>query len=101
MMQFAEHLHRKGLAPRSIQGRMAVLAFYAKVQECKGYVIDFRISKMIEGWSKERGSVKDSRSPFSPAILIRLVNTWHTICRDHFEASLFKAAMVIVVFQRE
>ena len=35
MMQSVMHLHCKGLAPWSIQGRMAVLAFYAKVQGFK------------------------------------------------------------------
>ena len=39
--QFADHLHRKGLAPRSIQGRMSALAYYAKVEGCKGFSIDF------------------------------------------------------------
>ena len=49
MIQFTVHLHRKGLVPQSIQGRMSALAFYAKVQGCRGYSVDFHIKKLIRG----------------------------------------------------
>ena len=75
LMQFVVHLHRKGLSPRSIQGRMSALAFYAKMQGCKGFTIYFRLRKMIKGWSRERGVTGDTRTLISTAILAKLGGT--------------------------
>ena len=51
IQQFIVALHRKGLAPGTIQCKLAALSFYAKAngfEDCSG---DFRIRKMLEGWS--------------------------------------------------
>ena len=97
LMQFSIHLHRKGLAPRSTQGRMPALAFYIKAQGFKGFTINFCIWKMIEWWSKERVSTDTCTRILLP-ILIRLGSTWDMVCKDQFEACLFRAATLIVVF---
>ena len=97
MVHFAMHLHQRGLAPRSIQGQMSALPFYAKVRGCKDYAIDFCVQKMIEGCGCERHNVRDYRSPFTPDILVKLVNTWRLVCKDHFEACLFKASTLIAL----
>ena len=39
-MQFVVHLHCNGLALWLIQGQMFALAFYTKVQGCRGYFVD-------------------------------------------------------------
>ena len=74
---------------------MSALAFQAKAM---GVADDFRIHKMIEGWSKEKGKMKDDRSSFAPAILIRFSQSWRTICTEAYETSLFQAATLLTFY---
>ena len=98
LQQFLVFLHRKGLAPSTIQGKLSALAFYAKSNGYKDTTSDYRIRKMLEGWSRERGRVHDSRTPFSPPLLEQLCDQWESLCRDLYEAALFKAAALIAFF---
>ena len=92
ILQFMVSLYRKGLAPGTIRGRLSALAFYSKVNGIKDYSKDFRIRKMLEGWSKERGRVGDTRVPISPLVLEHICSQWALLCRDEYEMALFKAA---------
>ena len=85
----------RGLAPGTIQGRLSVLAFYARINGYQDYSLDYCIKKMIEGWSKERGRVQDNRAPLSPAFLEFICKQWELLCRDEYEIVLFKAASLL------
>ncbi|XP_078240222.1 integrase/recombinase xerD homolog [Pogona vitticeps] len=98
IQQFIVELHRKGLAPGTIQGKLAALRFYAKANGLKDWSGDFRVRKMIEGWSRERGRSGDDRTPISPGILESLVELWGTICKDGYEKVLFRAASLVAFF---
>ena len=98
LQQFIVSLHRKGLAPSTIQGRLSALAFVAKVNGFKDFSSDFRIKKMLEGWNRERGPVYDTRTPMSPAMLQQLGEQWIKLCNDQYEAKLFKAAAMVAFF---
>ena len=98
LQQFIVVLHKKGLAPGTIQGKLAALGFHARAQGLKDNSGDFRIKKMLEGWLRERGRRKDGRTPISPGILEGLAKLWGEICRDDYEIALFHAAAVIAFF---
>lgn len=98
LLHFCVHLHRRGLAPQSIRGHLSALAFWSKAQGVQDNTGDFRIKKVLEGWSRERGRLKDSRAPLSPNILKGLRAKWVDICISPYEALLFHAAALIAFF---
>ena len=53
---------------------------------------------MIESWTRERGQINDSRAPISPALLEKICQQWLVICRDEYEAVLFRAAVLLTSF---
>ena len=98
LQQFMVYLYRKGLTPGTIQGKLSALAFSSKVQGYRDNSKDYRIRKMLEGWTRKRGRVQDSRSPISPALLQQLGEQWGSLCRDDYERALFKVASLIAFF---
>ncbi|XP_078243486.1 integrase/recombinase xerD homolog [Pogona vitticeps] len=98
IQQFIVALHWKGLTPGTIKGKLAALGFYAKANGIRDLSGDFRIRKMLEGWSREMGGRQDDRTPMSPAILERLGDLWGTLCRDRYEEALFHAAALLAFF---
>ena len=98
IQQFIIALHWKGLTPGTIRGKLAALSFYAKANGIKDFSGDFRIRKMLEGWSRERGRIRDDRTPVSPALLERVCKLWGSLCRDRYEEALFHAAALLAFF---
>uniref|UniRef100_A0ABM5GIP4 Uncharacterized protein isoform X2 n=1 Tax=Pogona vitticeps TaxID=103695 RepID=A0ABM5GIP4_9SAUR len=98
MQQFIVDLHWRGLTPGTIKGKLAAMSFYARANGIRDTSNDFRIKKMIEGWSRERGKRTDDRTPISPALLSRLCDGWGRICTDRYEESLFRAAALLAFF---
>ncbi|KAJ7324885.1 hypothetical protein JRQ81_017905 [Phrynocephalus forsythii] len=98
LQRFLVHLHRKGLAPASLQGNLAALAFYAKLKGHNDTTGDFRVRGMIAGWSRERGTIADDRFPLTPQLLVRMGAHWPRVCRDASEVSLFRAASLLAFF---
>ena len=47
---------------------------------------------MIKGWTKERDQVQDTRAPISPALLEKVCQQWQFLCKDQYEATLFRMA---------
>lgn len=90
-MQFCVHLKGKGLAVKSIKGHLAVFTFISKADRLGENTGDFRICKVLEGWSRESGSHPDDRQLISP-ILQGLLETWKDICQSEFKTALFHAA---------
>ena len=98
LQQFIISLHRQGLAPGTIQGRLSALAFQAKARGFPNFSSDFRIRKMIEGLYKERGRAMDTRAPISLELLKGIGHQLGTICRDEYEVSLFRSAALVMFF---
>uniref|UniRef100_A0ABM5GDC1 Integrase/recombinase xerD homolog n=1 Tax=Pogona vitticeps TaxID=103695 RepID=A0ABM5GDC1_9SAUR len=98
LLQFSVALHNKGLAPSTIQGKLAAVGFYAKANGFRDFSGDFRIRKMLEGWAREKGKVEDDRTPISPVILERLGELWGVVCGDGYEKVLFHAAALVAFF---
>uniref|UniRef100_A0ABM5GIN9 Uncharacterized protein isoform X1 n=1 Tax=Pogona vitticeps TaxID=103695 RepID=A0ABM5GIN9_9SAUR len=98
IQQFIVDLHWKGLTPGTIRGKLAALSFYAKANGFRDSAGDFRIRKMLEGWSREGGQSQDDRAPISPAILGHLCDLWRLLCKDRYEESLFRAAALMAFF---
>ncbi|KAJ7338653.1 hypothetical protein JRQ81_012555, partial [Phrynocephalus forsythii] len=59
---------------------------------------DFRLQKMIEGWSKERVYSPDTRTTISLQILCALSAAWIHICSNDYEVTMFHTASVIAFF---
>ena len=95
LQQFIAFLSRKVLAPGSIQGRLSALSSYARVWGYQNHSSAYHIRKMIEGWSKEWGRVKDMREPISLELLKCICRQWEVICRDEYEITLFKVASLL------
>ena len=53
---------------------------------------------MIKGWSKERGKVKDVRSPIPLGLLGKNCKQWAAICRDDYKVLLFRVASLLTFF---
>ena len=98
LQQFMVHLHRRGLMPGTIQGKLSALAFYSRVQGYRDHSKDYRIRKMLEGWTRKRGKVQDSRSPISPVLLQQLSEQWVSLCRSEYERALFRVASLLAFF---
>ncbi|XP_015276442.1 PREDICTED: vomeronasal type-2 receptor 26-like [Gekko japonicus] len=95
LMHYCVYLKDAGLAVSSIQGRLSALAFASKAMGFKEVSGDFQIRKMLEGWTWERGAVKDQRHPISPSVLKGLQATWSRVCSSGFEDCLFHAASLL------
>ena len=98
IQQFIVNLHWKGLTPGTIRGKLAALSFYAKARGMRDSAGDFRIRKMLEGWSREEGQSQDDRAPISPTILGQICDLWGVLCKDRYEESLFRAAALMAFF---
>ncbi|XP_060089026.1 integrase/recombinase xerD homolog [Heteronotia binoei] len=98
IMQFSVYQKQKGLGLKTIRGQLAALAFISKAQGFVDSTADFRIRKMLEGWSRERGPRVDDRQPISPSVLKGLFGSWPAICSSTFEAALFHAASLVAFF---
>ena len=98
LQQFIVFLNRKGLALGSIQSRMSALAFHDRIHGYKDFTSNFRIKKIIEGWSKERSHVRDSRAPISPAILEKNLAVTAYYMQAHIEDALFQVASLLTFF---
>ncbi|KAJ7324610.1 hypothetical protein JRQ81_017630, partial [Phrynocephalus forsythii] len=98
LAQLAVHLYFMGLPPRTIQGGLSALAFYAKAQCFEHPPGNFLLQKVLEGWSKERGKSKDNCAPFTPEILSRLTVQWPVVCDGPVKAALFRAAALVAFF---
>ena len=99
LQQFAVFLHRRVLAPNSVQRKTLALVFQAKalgVHDSRG---DFSIKKMIEGWNKEHVRVPDDRTSMTPDILVRFTRLWCTICQDDYKAALFHEVTLIAFLE--
>ncbi|XP_054852797.1 uncharacterized protein LOC129341561 isoform X1 [Eublepharis macularius] len=98
LMQFCVARRAGGLSVKSIRGLLAALAFISKARGVPEMTGDFRIRKMLEGWSREAGARQDARQPISPAILKGLVGAWQSVCLSGYEAALFHAAALTAFF---
>lgn len=98
LMQFCVYQQGKGLAVKSIRGQLTALAFYSKARGVTESTGDFRIRKMLEGWSREAVRQPDGRQPISPGVLKGLVGVWREICKSDFEAALFHSAALVAFF---
>ena len=92
LKQFGVHLHYKDLAPHTIQGRISALAFHVKAHGCLDLASDFRIRKIIEGWSRESSRHEVTHTSMSPRILVQLGQVWDVVCVDQYEIKLFRSA---------
>ncbi|XP_060100330.1 integrase/recombinase xerD homolog [Heteronotia binoei] len=98
LMQFCVELKGKGLVVKTIRAKLAALAFTSKVRGLSDSSGDFRLRKMLEGWSREQGPRSDPRTPFSPEVLKGFGRIWPTIRFSEFEALLFQAAAMAAFF---
>ena len=96
--EFMVYLYRKGLAPAAVQGKLSALAFYGKINGYRNFSGDYQIRKMLEGWSRERGRVGDTRAPISPPLLESICEHWALLCKDKYKIKLFHAASLIAFF---
>ncbi|XP_053143320.1 uncharacterized protein LOC128341176 isoform X3 [Hemicordylus capensis] len=98
LMQFLVHLKGKGLSPGAMAGYLAALAFHAKAQGMSDTTGDFRVRRMLEGWTREHPVPLDSRRPLLPAAIQGAVGQFSAICRSPYEASLFHAVTLVLFF---
>ncbi|XP_054831298.1 uncharacterized protein LOC129326975 [Eublepharis macularius] len=98
LMQFCVDRKGKGLAVKSIRSQLAALAFASRARGLSEATGDFRIRKMLEGWSREKGARKDDRLPISPSVLRGLNSVWEDVCHSSFEVLLFHAAALTAFF---
>ncbi|XP_054850615.1 uncharacterized protein LOC129340074 [Eublepharis macularius] len=98
LLQFCVAQRARGLAVKTIRGQLAALAFASKARGLPDSTGDFRIRKMLEGWSRESGVVRDLRQPISPAILRGLGSRWGEICSSGYECQLFHATSLTAFF---
>ncbi|XP_067320361.1 integrase/recombinase xerD homolog [Anolis sagrei] len=96
--KFCIYSRRRGLAPRSIRSKLAALAYWLKAQGFPDHTNDFRLHKLLAGWSREHGHQPDNREPLTPNILKGLRQTWAQVCSSSYEQLLFHSAALIAFF---
>ncbi|XP_053117095.1 vomeronasal type-2 receptor 26-like [Hemicordylus capensis] len=79
-------------------GYLAALAFSSKSQGLADTTGDFRVRRMLEGWSRECPVMADSRRPLSPSAVQGAVEQFAVVCRSPYEAALFHAATLVLFF---
>nr|XP_060644485.1 uncharacterized protein LOC132783356 isoform X2 [Anolis sagrei ordinatus] len=98
LAQFCVYSHRRGLAPHTIRSQLSALAYWSKAQGLPDTTSDFRLHKIIAGWSRQQGPSRDAREPLSPTILKGWKETWPKVCRSQYEQILFHAAALTAFF---
>ncbi|XP_054850300.1 vomeronasal type-2 receptor 26-like [Eublepharis macularius] len=83
------------LVVKSIQGQLAALAFISKARGYPKAMGDFRVRKMLEGWSHKAVVCADPREPVSPSVLKGLITAWGAICSSGYEARLIHMAALV------
>ncbi|XP_054832646.1 vomeronasal type-2 receptor 26-like [Eublepharis macularius] len=96
--QAVVHVRGRGLSVKSIRGQLSALAFICKARGLPEVTGDFRIRKMLEGWSRETSGPRDLRQPISPSVLKGLGAAWETVCSSDYERLLFHAAALVAFF---
>ncbi|XP_067326779.1 integrase/recombinase xerD homolog [Anolis sagrei] len=96
--QFCIYSKRRGLTPHSIRTKLAALAYWFKAQGLPDHTNDFRLHKLMAGWSRQYGRPTDDRQPMTPDILKGLLKTWPSICSSKYEQLLFHAAALTAFF---
>lgn len=86
------------MSVKTIRGLLSGLVFHSKARGVSECTSDFHLQKMLEGWSRESGSHRDDWRPITPEMLSSLWATWHRICSNEFEVSLFHAASLVTFF---
>ncbi|XP_062973745.1 uncharacterized protein LOC134392912 [Elgaria multicarinata webbii] len=98
ILQFCVFSYAKGLSARTIAGKLAALAFLAKMQGVPDSTSDFRVRQALKGWSKASPQPQDNRLPITPDILARFKSQWLFLCHSPYEAALFHAVAVTAFF---
>ncbi|XP_053145691.1 uncharacterized protein LOC128342435 [Hemicordylus capensis] len=98
LMQFLVYLKGKSLSTGAMAGYLAALAFQSKSQGMADTTGDFRVRRMLEGWTREHPVAVDSRRPLLPTAIRGAVVHYSGICRSSYEASLFRAATLVLFF---
>ncbi|XP_067323906.1 uncharacterized protein [Anolis sagrei] len=96
--KFCVYSKRRGLAPQTIRSKLAALAYWLKAQGLPDFTNDFRLHKVVSGWSREGQRQPDGRQPFTPDILRGLRQIWPRLCSSHYEQRLFHAASLTAFF---
>ncbi|XP_067323198.1 integrase/recombinase xerD homolog [Anolis sagrei] len=96
--KYCVYSRRRGLAPQTIRSKLAALAYWLKAQGLPDYTNDFRLHKLVTGWSRESHCPSDDRQPLTPDILKGLKQIWVQVCSSIYEQRLFHAAAVTAFF---
>ncbi|XP_053144071.1 uncharacterized protein LOC128347973 isoform X1 [Hemicordylus capensis] len=98
IMRYSTHLHGRGLATGSIGGKLAALAFQAKMKGFADSTADFRVRRMLEGWARVNPSQPDTRVPLAPTTLQQVLPLFNDICFSNFEVRLLRASCLVAFF---
>lgn len=58
----------------------------------------FRVTKMLERWTRENDRPSDSRELLSPAVLLGLKRIWSSVCSSLYKIVLFHTASPLEFF---
>lgn len=97
IVSFIAALSLEGKAPSTISSYLAGVAFNHKINGWDDPLKAFVIQKLLEG-SRRLNRRTDSRAPLTLAILRELIPVLERVCRNSYEACLFRSAFLLAFF---
>lgn len=98
VMQFLMYLAYKQSSVRSMRVYLAAISFSERAVGSPDPTADFRVRRMVAGFTRRHPPREDSRKPITVCILVGLLGQFSMLCFDDYEATLFRAAAVTLFF---
>ncbi|XP_061464864.1 integrase/recombinase xerD homolog [Rhineura floridana] len=97
LLQFMIYLKGHNNSVSTIAGQLSALAFISKVRGLPDHSVDFRVRKVLEGWSHSAPRPTDRRRPITPDVLLQILAMFRCLCSSQYESHLF-AAVTLTMF---
>lgn len=88
---FIAHAFKCGFSHSSINGYLAGISFFSKINDLSDNTQKFVVRKMLEGFKRSRGCNQDSRLPITKELLKSLILILPNVCSSQYEVKLFSA----------
>ena len=96
--RFIAYCFEKGLATRTVKTYSAGINYWQQVQGHKSFSEEFRLSKVIECYSRSMGINQNRRRPITSEILFNVLQQLPNVCYNSYEATLFAAIFSLAYF---
>ncbi|XP_061485485.1 uncharacterized protein LOC133385914 [Rhineura floridana] len=98
LLQFMLYLKGQNISVSTIAGHLSALAFISKARGMQDHSVDFRVRKVLEGWSHSAPRATDRRRPITPNVLLQILPLFSSLCSSQYELHLFTAVTLMMFY---